>query len=56
MRTTLGMLDFTGQMIYTVINRILRMELEDTDEGMSMTSLRQALPREDEYRFRHAIQ
>ena len=39
-----------------VIERALQLELEDEDEGLSMTSLRQALPQDEEYRFRQAIQ
>ena len=47
-RTTLNMQNLTGQTTDTVIERTLQLELEEEDDGMSMTSLRQALPRDEE--------
>ena len=51
LRTTLGMQNFMGQMTDTVIERALQLELEDEDDGLSMASLRQALPGDEEYWF-----
>ena len=39
-------------MVDMVIEQVLQLELEDEDEGLSMTSLRQALPQDEEYRLR----
>ena len=39
----------------TVIERAMSLELEDDEEGMSMASLRQVLPKDKEYRFQQAI-
>mgnify|MGYP000011048565 CR=1 FL=1 len=50
------MQNLTSQMTDAVIEWALQLELEEEDDGMSMASLRQALPRDEEYRFRQAIQ
>ena len=56
LRTSLGMQNFKGYTTNIVIERALQMELEDEDDVMSITSLRQVLPRDEEYRLRQAIQ
>ena len=51
LQTMLNMQNFTGRTADTVIEWALQLELEKEDDGMSMTSLRHALPRDKEYRF-----
>ena len=55
-RTTLNMQNFTGQTADTVIERALQLESKEEEEGLSMASLRQALPKDEEYCFYRAIQ
>ena len=45
-----------GKTVDIVIEWALQLELKDEGEGLSMASLWQALPQDEEYRFRHAIQ
>ena len=52
LQTTLNTQNLTGQMADTVIERALQLELEEEDEGLSMASLLEVLPRDEEYHFR----
>ena len=54
-RTTLNTHSVKGETSDMVIERALQLELEEEDEGLSMALLRQALPQEEEHRFRQAI-
>ena len=51
LRTTLTTQSVKGETKDMVIEQALQLELEDEDEGLSLTSLWQALPQEEEYRF-----
>ena len=53
MRTTLQIMDLSGQPIEEVIRRVLRL---DSAQSMSMASLQEALPTTEETRFKQAIQ
>ena len=53
LRTTLQLMDLSGQPIEEVIRRVLRL---DSAQSMSMSSLQEALPTTEETRFRQAIQ
>ena len=50
------MKNITGQTVDTVIECALHLELEEEDEGLSMASLHQGVPRDEEYHFLQAIQ
>ena len=53
LRTTLAVVDLTGNYIEDVISRVLRLDIA---QSMSMTSLQNALPTTEETRFRQAVQ
>ena len=53
LRTTLQLMDLSGQSIEEFIKRVLRL---DGAQSMSMESLQEALPTTEEMRFRQAIQ
>ena len=53
LRTTLQLMDLTGQPIEEVIKRVLRL---NSAQSMSMSTLQEALPTAEESRFRQAIQ
>ena len=53
LRTTLQIMDLSGQPIEEVIRRVLRL---DSAQSMSMASLQEALPTTEETRFKQAIQ
>ena len=52
LRTTLAVVDLTGNPIEDVTSRVLRLE---SAQSMSMTSLENALPTTEETRFRQAV-
>ena len=53
LRTTLQVIDLSGQPIEEVIRRVLRL---DSAQSMSMASLHEALPTTEETRFKQAVQ
>ena len=53
LRTTLQVVDLSGQPIQEVIRRVLRL---DSAQSMSMTSLQDALPTPEKKRFKQAVQ
>ena len=53
LRTTLQLMDLSGQPIEEVIRRVLRL---DSAHSMSMASLQEALPTTEEKRFKQEIQ
>ena len=53
LRTTLAVVDLTGNPIEDVISRVLRL---DSAQSMSITSLQNTFPTTEEIRFREAVQ
>ena len=56
LRTTLTNTSVKGETTDMVIERALNLELDEEEEAFSMSSLRQALPQDEERHFRQAIQ
>ena len=55
-RTALNSNSVKGETTDSVIERALQLELEEEEEAFSMSTLRQALPQDEERQFRQAIQ